>query len=199
MPHPCPHIHVAPALYDPWADRLTALWADMDAAYKIVAEQYGFQCQGCVDNCCRTRFYHHTVLEYLYIYQGFGKLEAGLQDRFRQQAQKVAAYQARTDRDIQHADHMCPLNVDGRCYLYAHRPMICRLHGLPHELHPGTGRLVRGPGCDAFDQQCREHPYVAFDRTPFYRRMAELERGLRQASGYGFKIKMTLAEMIACF
>jgi hypothetical protein len=77
--------------------------------------------------------------------------------------------------------------------------MICRLHGLPHELHPEGGQMVRGPGCNAFEQQCRKQPYVAFDRTPFYRRMAELERGLRQASGYGFKIKMTLAEMIACF
>lgn len=26
----------------------------------------------------------------------------------------------------------CPLLIDGRCAVYAHRPLICRTHGLPH-------------------------------------------------------------------
>jgi hypothetical protein len=38
-----------------------------------------------------------------------------------------------------------------------------------------------------------------FDRTPFYRQMAMLERELKQAAGLDAKLKMTVAEMIATF
>lgn len=199
MPRSFPHMEVPPSRYDPWATQLTALWADMDGGYTAAAEQYGFECRGCADNCCQTRFYHHTLLEYLYLLKGYQQLDSGLQKELRQRAQVVSAYQARADRDVRHDDHMCPLNMGGYCRLYAQRPMICRLHGLPHELHPGNGRVVRGPGCSRFAEQCGERPYVLLDRTPFYARMAELEKGLRQATGYRLKIKMTVAEMVSGF
>jgi Fe-S-cluster containining protein len=171
----------------------------MDGAYTAAAAQYGFECRGCEDNCCQTRFYHHTLLEYLYLFEGYRQLDSGLQQELRQRAHVVSAYQVRPDRDIRHDGHMCPLNIDGLCRLYAHRPMICRLHGLPHDLHLGNGRVVRGPGCDLFVEQCGERPYVVFDRTPFYTRMAVLEKSLRRDAGYRHKIKMTVAEMLCCF
>ncbi len=199
MSRPRPYIEVPPALYDPYAVQLTALWADMDTAYAVGAAHYAFECRGCADNCCQTRFYHHTLLEYLYLFEGYRKLDAGLKQELQQRAQVVSAYQARADRDIYNDGHMCPLNIDGLCRLYAYRPMICRLHGLPHELHTGNGRVVRGPGCGLFEQQCGERSYLAFDRTAFYTRMAELEKGLRQEAGYRLKLKMTVAEMLCCF
>ena len=55
----------------PFIERLKTLYADMDAAYQAAADHYGFHCDGCLDNCCLTRFYHHTHLEYLILRQGF--------------------------------------------------------------------------------------------------------------------------------
>jgi hypothetical protein len=77
--------------------------------------------------------------------------------------------------------------------------MICRLHGIPHELHGPGGRVIRNPGCDEFFDQCRESgrtDYIQFDRTPFYRQMAMLEKELRQKTGYVDKIKLTIAQML---
>lgn len=185
--------------YLPLLDPLRDLFQDMDESYDTVAGKYGFVCTGCTENCCLTRFHHHTLLEYLYLMEGIRKL--GMEDR---QAIRQRALTA--DRQLTDADRkgralrvMCPLNVDGRCRLYPHRPMICRLHGIPHELHPPNRRIVRNPGCDAFFDQCRARgktDYIPFDRTPFYRRMATLERQLRQATGYEGKIKLTVARMV---
>jgi hypothetical protein len=40
--------------------------------------------------------------------------------------------------------------------------------------------------------------YAAMDRTPFYLEVAKLENELRGVLGTEHKIKMTIAEMIAC-
>jgi hypothetical protein len=75
--------------------------------------------------------------------------------------------------------------------------MICRLHGIPHELnHPVKGRAM-GPGCQEFVIQCGEKSYLPFDRTPLYRELADLEKSFRQATGLNVKMKMTIAEMLA--
>ena len=50
------------------------LFAQMDAAYDRTAAKAGFVCNGCKDNCCRTRFYHHTIIEYAYLTEGFKTL-----------------------------------------------------------------------------------------------------------------------------
>ncbi|MGD8303564.1 MAG: hypothetical protein PVI55_14210, partial [Desulfobacterales bacterium] len=91
---------------------------------------------------------------------------------------------------------MCPLNVDTRCILYPYRPMICRLHGIPHELKKPGKQGILGPGCDTFDKRCGHKPYIPFDRTPVYRDMAKLEQEIRQATRVQDKIKMTVSEMI---
>jgi hypothetical protein len=90
---------------------------------------------------------------------------------------------------------MCPLNLEGRCIVYAHRPMICRMHGIPHELQRPDGRRIRGPGCEAF--ACSRHdPDDFLDRTPFYRDMAALEGELRRTIRFRAKIRMTVAQMV---
>jgi Fe-S-cluster containining protein len=91
---------------------------------------------------------------------------------------------------------MCPLNREGRCVLYAHRPMICRLHGIPHALRRPDGRVLTGPGCDDYAAQCGPVVKARLDRTPLYTAMAQVERELRQALGFEGKTKMTIAEMI---
>lgn len=185
--------------YLPLLNQLQQLFQEMDRAYDKVAVQYGFACNGCTENCCLTRFYHHTVLEYLVLMEGIGRLSTGERQDVRQRSQAVNRQLTDADQKGQAIRIMCPLNQDGRCRLYPHRPMICRLHGIPHELHPPGGSVVRTPGCDAFFDQCRAYgktDYVPFDRTPFYRRMAMLERDVRQITGYEGKVKLTIAQMI---
>jgi len=74
--------------------------------------------------------------------------------------------------------------------------MICRLHGIPHELKRPGQNPVYGPGCGAFDRRCGGKGYLKFDRTPFYRDMAMLEQEVKQTLGVAGKFRMTVAEMI---
>ena len=90
----------------------------------------------------------------------------------------------------------CPLNDDGLCTLYHFRPMICRLHGIPHELQKPGQSPVYGPGCETFDRRCGHKGYLKFDRTPFYRQVAMLEQEVKRAMGFDGKIRMSVAEMI---
>jgi Fe-S-cluster containining protein len=179
--------------------RLKQIYATMDHAYAMAANNYGFSCDGCGDNCCRTRFYHHTMIEYAYVKEGLMSLRAEMQNQLRLRALSVSETVEKSAGRQEAVKLMCPLNFDTRCILYAYRPMICRLHGIPHELkkpgQPGTS----GPGCSTFDDRCGQKPYIPFDRTPVYRDMAKLEQAVRQATGIEGKIRMTIAEMILDF
>lgn len=89
---------------------------------------------------------------------------------------------------------MCPLNHRGRCTLYPYRPMICRLHGLPHELHPPSRQVIKGPGCDA--GQFGTRPYIPFDRTRFYTEMVALEQQFKTHQHLTGRPKQTIAQML---
>jgi Fe-S-cluster containining protein len=173
-------------------DNLARIFAAMDADYERAALAHGFVCRGCDDNCCRTRFYHHTLVEYLYLRQGLQALPAAERERVADLAVQVAMRQAAAPSEAV----MCPLNAQGRCLLYAHRPMICRLHGIPHLLRRPDGRRQEGPGCGDFDRQCGAAAQSLLDRTPLYSALAELERELRRRLGFGDKIRMTIAQMV---
>ncbi len=181
---------------DRFMEALAALYAGMDREYVTVSDRYAFVCNGCVENCCLTRFYHHTALEYLYLREGFLALESseqmGIKARAADYSARQEAFEARGDSPR----IMCPLNIEGRCILYGHRPMICRLHGIPHEFAPPGRPRVYGQGCAEFTERCGDMPYVVFDRTPFYMEMAALERRLKESAGMTGKIKMTIAGML---
>ncbi|WP_459921850.1 hypothetical protein [Desulfatiferula olefinivorans] len=185
-----------PDNHGPWLERIEALFVRMDAAYDRVAEAYGFQCRGCEDNCCFSRFYHHTLLEYLFLHHGLGTLAPSRREDILARAKTTAARMAGDDRDGVLRKRLCPLNDNERCLLYAYRPMVCRLHGLSHELCKPGGEPVRSPGCDLFVRQTRAVPYIPFDRTPLYMEMARLERDLRRASGFSGRMNHTIAEML---
>ena len=198
------HRHLLDLLSDPdrTAPALTALaerFSIMDGVYDEAAAHYGFQCRGCEDNCCRSRFYHHTLLEYIYLHKGFMALAPEVQRTVRQRADEVV--RAMRDADARDAvfRRMCPANEDGRCLVYAHRPMICRMHGLPSRMMSPRGGVVEGQGCDDFHAQFPGPPAVRFDRTPHYQAVAELERTLRREVGWEGGIKMTVAEIILTF
>ena len=176
-------------------ERLKKIYAAMDQAYRLAVRHYGFNCDGCRDNCCQSRFYHHTVIEHAYLLEGIEALTIAKQNEVRSRAKDVldpTSGGVRKDA----IRLMCPLNFDERCVLYPYRPMICRLHGIPHELKkPGQGTLF-GPGCETFGHRCGHKSDFKFDRTPFYRELAMLEQEVRQTLGFAGKIRMTVAEMI---
>ena len=94
---------------------------------------------------------------------------------------------------------MCPLNSEGMCLLYTHRPMICRLHGISHELRRPGRDIGFSPGCGEFSEFTIGKDYFTFDRTPFYIKMAGLEKEVNETFGPRDKIKLTVAQMISEF
>jgi Fe-S-cluster containining protein len=175
---------------------IARLFAQMDAAYDSAAQNAGFLCNGCKDNCCRTRFYHHTLVELLYFRSGLAAAPLSRQQRIRARARDAARRMEALESDGRPVRVMCPLNEQGRCTLYAHRPMICRLHGIPNVLHRPDGRTLNGPGCDDYYLQCGPTGGDPLNRTPLYTAMADLERRLRIRLEFTGKIKLTVARMI---
>ncbi|RZB29613.1 MAG: hypothetical protein SRB1_01893 [Desulfobacteraceae bacterium Eth-SRB1] len=182
--------------YSPFLDRLKVIYAAMDKKYHEAADYYGFYCEGCKDNCCRTLFYHYTLLEYFYILEGYGTLEYDRQVEIKNRALEVCGKTDEAEKKGMKVRLMCPLNFDDMCVLYVYRPMICRLHGIPHELQRAGQNVVHSPGCDAFTEQNKKKSYFKFDRTPFYIKMAELENELKMAANITQKLKMTVAQML---
>jgi len=199
MPPTLPHLFSDPVRFAPYLAAVAETYALMDAAYDEVARHFGFRCSGCEDNCCRTRFYHHTLSEACTLFDGYAALSPAVAAAVAQGARAVVEAMARADADGTVFDAMCPVNDAGRCLLYAHRPMICRLHGLPNAVTRPDGASQRGPGCDAFHQRHGAGEAPRLDRTPHYSRMAQLERQLRRAVGWESRLKLTVADMICIF
>jgi Fe-S-cluster containining protein len=185
------------ARFDPeFIERLKKIYAAMDQAFHRAAEHYGFNCDGCRDNCCRSRFYHHTVVEHAYLLEGLNTLTSQKQSEVKSRALEVVDQICECEAGKKAIRLMCPLNFNALCILYPYRPMICRLHGIPHELKkPGQNTLF-GPGCRTFDHRGGHKSYISFDRTPFYRDLAGLEQEVKQALEIEGKLRMTVAEMI---
>lgn len=173
-----------------------AMFDRMDRAYETAAAAAGFVCSGCADNCCLTRFHHHTLIEYCWLREGFAGLTPDRRAPIRHAAAAVNAAVAEDEAEGRIPRVLCPLNTHGRCILYAHRPMICRLHGIPHTFdHPVQGKIF-GPGCHEFDRVCGKTGGL-LDRTPFYREMARLEQAFRRRTGVTDRIKKTVAEILS--
>ncbi|MCG8615275.1 MAG: YkgJ family cysteine cluster protein [Desulfobacterales bacterium] len=179
-------------------NQLADLFTKMDNTWDRVAADNGFQCNGCEDNCCLSLFYHHTQVEKAYLWHGFKTLSPQTQTtvlaKARDYLEKTFGTEGTPSPDTDSKKIPCPLLSDGRCSLYTYRPMICRMHGLPHELHRPDGQIMKGPGCDAgaFD----ETNGPPFNRTPFYREMAGIEMAFRTATGKQEKIRATIAHIL---
>ena len=173
---------------------LKKVYAQMDHAWNKIAREYGFRCKGCKDNCCKSLFFHHTHVEKSYLRHGFTRLDPARQKTIRNRAEEYIEKTFQSQKNVESKKIMCPVNEDGLCLLYKYRPMICRLHGLPHELHRAGSDPVKGTGCEA--GAFRKKTYIPFNRTPFYQQMAQIEMTFRETSGNTGKIKETVAHML---
>ncbi len=133
--------------FGPYINQIKNFFADMDLAYQKVAVDYGFVCRGCEDNCCSSRFSHHTLLEFMYLHVGFRQLTADIRTKILKQAHRNIEKRAKADQQDTADRLMCPVNVNEQCLLYPFRPMICRLLGIPHELKLPCNIIQYGQGC----------------------------------------------------
>jgi len=173
---------------------LCETYTQMDQAWDTIARNYGFQCNGCNDNCCKSLFFHHTKVEKAYLRHGFSLLDTKTQKKILGNAKNYLEKTFQEAGVEKSKKIMCPVNENGSCLLYPFRPMICRLHGLPHELCRPNASKIMGPGCDAGNFE--DKPYIAFDRTPFYREMARIEISFCSTTGQAGRIKETIAHML---
>jgi len=185
-------------LPSPIAAELERIYAAMEREYDRVASGIGLSCEGCLDNCCRSYFRHHTYLEWAYLWQGLRQLEQSRVDRFLERAREYTEIAKRRLNRNETPRIMCPLNEDGWCAVYSHRMMICRLHGVPNQVKMPDGRVKAFPGCHVSRDLTRNMDRVPYlDRTPLYLELASLERrflGERRKSLP--KVDLTLAEML---
>ena len=185
-------------LPSPIAEELERIYAAMEREYDRVASGIGLSCEGCLDNCCRSYFRHHTYLEWAYLWQGLRQLEQSRVDRFLERAREYTEIAKRRLNRNETPRIMCPLNEDGWCAVYSHRMMICRLHGVPNQVKMPDGRVKAFPGCHVSRDLTRNMDRVPYlDRTPLYLELASLERrflGERRKSLP--KVDLTLAEML---
>ncbi len=174
---------------------LVALYEKMDAAWNATASRYEFTCNGCHDNCCATLFFHHTHMERAYLRHGFKTLGPALKKEIRKNAKLFIQAMAEAKNNTEAIRIMCPVNKNGRCTLYPYRPMICRLHGIPHQLKKPGHPMVKAPGCHAGEAlfKAADHP---FDRTPFYKEMSLAEMQFCRTHGKTSRIRQTIAQML---
>jgi Fe-S-cluster containining protein len=175
-------------------ERTRAIFGAMQGLYDSVAGHYGFGCEGCKDNCCIQRFFHHPYAEYYFLLEGMRQTEPGLVAEMLTRARVVTDSYMRELQAGEILPLMCPVNFDGRCALYEYRPMICRMHGLPHRFRMPNGQEQLGGGCNRFEEL--HEAGERLDRTVVYTELAMIERDLRAAHGLGGRLKKTTAEML---
>jgi Fe-S-cluster containining protein len=181
--------------------RLRELYTRMDQAYQASAGAIGLSCAGCADSCCETRFVHHTYIEWLDLAQGFAALPPGRQQEVRDAAEDwLRVHRGALPGTSPRVP--CPLAVatDGAlsCGLYEHRPMVCRLHGVPNFLVRPDGRRAAFPGCDRAQALAKTCEPALLDRTPHLSALARLEMELigRERMGKLPRVDLSIAEML---
>ena len=144
-----------------------------------------------------THFYHHTHIEFFFIVKGFRTIRNELKNDILSQAIFVQEKNEKDNIKTEPSRLMCPLNINGKCVIYKHRPMICRMHGIPHELKKPGAPVHYGKGCNLFMENHFNENYFPFDRTPFYFKMARLENEMKREIDLNGKFKKTISEMLA--
>lgn len=178
--------------------RTAALFVEMEESYNRLAAALDFSCRDCPDNCCDSYFQHHTYLEWAYLWQGARALP---QDRLDRILQLAGDHILRSEKALARGEQpreICPLNEAGRCCLYSHRLMICRLHGIPAAMTRPDGQQFNFPGCFRCQELVKQQKKPAvMDRTGYFQRMVELEMALLGDRQRGLpRVKLTLAQML---
>ena len=154
-----------------------SLVAQVDAVFQKVSGNFAAEVkcrQGCSD-CCHALF-DVTLIEALYLNSKFSELDDARRNEILVEADKAdrKAYvlKKKASREANEVDHAeillrtakerlrCPL-LDGhdQCVLYAHRPITCRIYGIPLDI----GGKSHTCGLSGFEPG-RSYPAVKLER-----------------------------------
>jgi hypothetical protein len=165
--------------------RLTELYQQIDEAYRTIAEEIGLTCEGCDGvRCCTVDLMLHTFIEMHHLRRGFNTLDPGIQREVLARCRTMIAAKEDDPYGEAYRGSVCALNFYGKCVLYAYRPMICRLAGIPHLIIRPDGRKIESGGCNQYtDQISQSQQNVKIDRTEYYRTMASFEMAVVRNAG----------------
>lgn len=176
---------------EPYFDKYKAIVDQADAVFKKVQEEHEECvrcCVGCSD-CCHALF-DLTLIEALYIKTQFDKVfkdsaRALIIERANEADRAVYRLKRQAFKDHENGkaeteilEEMaaqrirCPLlNSDDQCDLYAHRPLTCRLYGIPTVI----GDKAHTCGLSGFEQG-KAYPTVKLEAIQ--RKLNDLSAGL---------------------
>ena len=181
---------------------IAAIYQDMQEGYEKIADEISLSCSDCPDNCCDSYFQHHTYSEWAYLWEGLSQLEQSTLERVIGRAREYVRKSSDALAAGERPQLMCPLNEDGRCILYQHRMLVCRMHGIPATMTRPDGQSMRFPGCFRCQEIVaenyeNENDAPAMDRTSLFRRLVALESQLMGDKHHLFpRVKKTIADMI---
>ncbi|MDQ7785696.1 MAG: hypothetical protein RDU20_22640 [Desulfomonilaceae bacterium] len=177
--------------------RLKDLYRRMDDAYRAIARDVGFSCEGCDGvRCCTVDVTLHTFVEMFYLRRGFNSLNPSRQLEILGRSGEIVKAKEEDSLGPCYRNAVCSLNFDGLCSLYDHRPMICRLAGIPHFMIRPDGKTVESVGCSRYmTEVLPKHPELKLDRSEFYRSMARIEIEVVRARGKRTRSR-TVAETV---
>jgi Fe-S-cluster containining protein len=169
---------------------LDALFAKIEGFFSAAQAREGaaITCHAGCSDCCRR--FTVTGLEAEVIREGL----AALPDARREEL----ATRARNDET-----DVCPaLDADGRCAIYAHRPVICRTHGLPIRFtEQRAGRSL--PMLDACPKNFVGHdltavsPASVMDQTTLSTILGALDAARADETGRPRGERVAIAELLA--
>ena len=185
------------------SSELAEIYQSMQEQYEEVAQQLPLTCEGCPDNCCDSYFLHHTYCEWAYLWEGLRLLDPADLEAIRERAKSYVLRSNDILAEKKRPQINCPLLDDnGRCGLYSHRMLVCRMHGVPATLTRPDGQAMTFPGCFRCQEIVEENypgkaDVPAMDRTALFRRLAALEGKLMGDRRHLYpRVKKTIADMI---
>ncbi len=156
-------------------DRLAELWSRLDdfSARAKAAHGDAITCHAGCDACCHRRF-SVTAIESAALRRHLDALDPEAREALR-------------DRALHGDPTRCPaLDADGRCDVYAARPVICRSHGLALRFRDDARHLPVLDACErnytAVDLATRD-PGTVLDQTTLSTIVAALDAAHTDAVG----------------
>lgn len=169
---------------------LDALFAKIEGFFGAAQAREGaaITCHAGCSDCCRR--FTVTGLEAEVIREGVRALPDARREEL--------ATRARDD-----ATDVCPaLDADGRCAIYAHRPVICRTHGLPIRFtEPRAGRSL--PMLDACPKNfvgqdlAGVSPASVLDQTTLSTIIGALDAAFAEETGRPRGARVAITELLA--
>lgn len=170
------------------------LAAKADSAFQAMEKEYGncIKCEINCSDCCHSVF-GLFLIESAYLNRQFAGLDEGERLATLSRADQMDRELLEIEKKLQEykdnpremslamarARVRCPLLNDGqKCSMYEHRPITCRVYGIPTVVNGGIHACWKG----GFE---RGKAYPAFDLDGMYRELYQLSQKLLAESGAG--------------